>query len=53
MLIEMRLWRVLIFTLKGEKAAALAELKLALALAEPGGFIMMFVGKGKPRNNFV
>jgi len=48
MLIEMRLWRVLIFTLKGEKAAALAELKLALALAEPGGFIMMFVSKGKP-----
>jgi len=48
MLIEMRLWRVLIFTLKADTAAALAELKLALVLAEPGGFIMMFVSKGKP-----
>jgi LuxR family maltose regulon positive regulatory protein len=46
MLIEMRLWRVLIFTLKADTAAALAELKLALALAEPGGFIMIFVSKG-------
>ena len=48
MLIEMRLWRVLIFSLKTDSAAALAELKLALALAEPGGFIMIFVSKGKP-----
>jgi len=48
MLIEMRLWRVLIFKRKADSAAALAELKLALALAEPGGFIMMFVSKGKP-----
>jgi LuxR family maltose regulon positive regulatory protein len=48
MLIEMRLWRVLIFMLKADPAAALAELKPALALAEPGGFIMMFVSKGKP-----
>jgi LuxR family maltose regulon positive regulatory protein len=48
MMIEMRLWRVLIFTLKEETAAALADLKLALALAEPGGFIMIFVSKGKP-----
>ncbi len=46
MLIEMRLWRVLIFKLKADTAAALAELKLALALARPGGFIMMFVSKG-------
>jgi len=46
MLIEMRLWRVLIFTLKADKAAAMAELKLALALAAPGGFIMIFVSKG-------
>ena len=46
MLIEMRLWRVLIFTLRADTAAALAELKLALALAEPGGFIMIFVSKG-------
>jgi LuxR family maltose regulon positive regulatory protein len=46
MLIEMRLWRVLIFTLMADTAAALAELKLALALAEPGGFIMIFVSKG-------
>ena len=48
MLIEMRLWRVLIFKLKEDTAAALAELKLALALAEPGEFIMIFVSKGKP-----
>jgi len=48
MLIEMRLWRVLIFMLKADTAAALAELKLALALAQPGGFIMIFVSKGKP-----
>jgi LuxR family maltose regulon positive regulatory protein len=48
MLIEMRLWRVLIFKLKADTAAALAELKKALWLAEPGGFIMMFVSKGKP-----
>ena len=49
MMIEMRLWRVLIFTLKADTAAALAELKIALSIAEPGGFIMMFVSKGKPR----
>ena len=42
----MRLWRVLIFTLKADTAVALDELKLALALAEAGGFIMMFVSKG-------
>lgn len=47
MLIEMRLWRVMIFTLKADMAAALAELKIALSIAEPGGFIMMFVSKGK------
>jgi LuxR family maltose regulon positive regulatory protein len=46
MLTEMRLWRVLIFTLKADKAAALSELKLALALPEPGGFMMIFVSKG-------
>jgi len=48
MMIEMRLCRMLIFTLKADKIAALAELKKALALAEPGGLIMMFVSKGKP-----
>ena len=47
MMIDMRLTRVLIFTLKADVAAALAELKKALSLAEPGGFIMMFVSKGK------
>ena len=46
MLIEMRLLRILIFTLRSDTAAALHELKLTLALAEPGGFIMMFVSKG-------
>jgi LuxR family maltose regulon positive regulatory protein len=48
MMIEMRLSRVLIFKLKADAAAALVELKKALTLAEPGGFIMMFVSKGKP-----
>ena len=48
MLIEMRLLRILIFTLKADTATALAELKLALALGEPGGFIMIFASKGKP-----
>ena len=46
MLIEMRLFRILIHILRADTAAAQAELKLALALAEPGGFIMMFVSKG-------
>ncbi len=47
MMIEMRLMRALIFKAQ-DTAAALAELKLALALAEPGGPLMMFVSKGKP-----
>ena len=46
MMIEMRLMKILIFTLKADNSAALAELKLALALAESGGFIMIFVSKG-------
>jgi LuxR family maltose regulon positive regulatory protein len=48
MMIEMRLMRVMIFYAKQDTAAALAELKLALSLAEPGGFIMILVSKGKP-----
>ena len=48
MMIEMRLMRALIFKAKQDTAAALAELKLALTLAEPGGLIMIFVSKGKP-----
>jgi LuxR family maltose regulon positive regulatory protein len=48
MLIEMRLLRISIFTLKADTAAALAELKSALALGEHGGLIMIFVSKGKP-----
>ena len=31
-----------------DKAEALGELQSALALGEPGGFIMTFVSKGKP-----
>lgn len=42
MMIEMRLLRILIFTLKADTAAALAELKLALALADLQN---SFVGK--------
>jgi len=48
MMIEMQLCRILIFTRKADKSAALAELKSALSLAEPGGLIMMFVSKGEP-----
>jgi LuxR family maltose regulon positive regulatory protein len=48
MIIEMRLYRALAFMLKADTAAALAELKSALALGEPGGFIMIIVSKGKP-----
>ena len=40
--------RALIFKAKQDKAAALAELRLALSLAEPGGLIMILVSKGKP-----
>jgi LuxR family maltose regulon positive regulatory protein len=48
MMIEMLLMRALIFKAKQDTAAALAELKLALSLAEPGGLIMILVSKGKP-----
>jgi LuxR family maltose regulon positive regulatory protein len=48
MLIEMRLCRLKIFMLKAETASAMAELQSALALAESGGCIMIFVSKGKP-----
>jgi LuxR family maltose regulon positive regulatory protein len=48
MMIEMRLMRALIFKAQQDTAAALAELKLALSLAEPGGLIMILVSKGKP-----
>ncbi len=48
MMIEMRLMRALLFMAKQDKAAAVAELKSALSLAEPGGLIMIFVSKGKP-----
>ena len=47
-LLEMQLMRVLIFTMKADYAAAQAELKSALAQGQPGGFLMMFVSKGKP-----
>jgi LuxR family maltose regulon positive regulatory protein len=48
LMIEVHLWRALIFKAKADIAAALGELKLALALAEPGGPLMMFVSKGMP-----
>lgn len=48
MMIEMRLMRALIFKTRQDTVAALAELKLALGLAEPGGLIMILVSKGKP-----
>jgi LuxR family maltose regulon positive regulatory protein len=48
MMIEMRLCRLTIFMLKAETISAMAELQAALALAEPGGFMMIFVSKGKP-----
>jgi LuxR family maltose regulon positive regulatory protein len=48
MMIELRLWRALIFKAKADTVAALGELKLALSMAEPGGLMMLFVSKGKP-----
>jgi LuxR family maltose regulon positive regulatory protein len=48
LMVEMRLWRALIFKAKGDIEAALDELQSALALAEPGGLINIFVSKGKP-----
>ena len=46
--IEIRLLRSSIFMALEDKAAALVELRSALRLGEPGGFIMIFVSKGKP-----
>jgi LuxR family maltose regulon positive regulatory protein len=48
MMTDMRLQRVLIFNRKEDTAAALGELKLALSLAQTGGFTSIFVTKGKP-----
>ena len=48
LMIEVLLWRALIFKAKADTAAALGELKLALSLAEPGSLLMIFVSKGKP-----
>jgi len=48
LMIEMKLYRALIFKAKGDIGAALDELQSALALAEPGGLINIFVSKGKP-----
>ncbi len=48
LMIEVHLWRALIFKAKADIAAALGEFKSALALAEPGGPLMMFVSKGMP-----
>ena len=48
MSVELRLWRAIGFKQKNDTAAAIAELKLALALGEPGGLLMIFASKGKP-----
>jgi LuxR family maltose regulon positive regulatory protein len=48
MMIDMRLQRVLIFRRKQDTAAALGELKLALADARTGGPTSVFVTKGEP-----
>jgi LuxR family maltose regulon positive regulatory protein len=48
MMVEMRLMRVMIFKARQQTTAAVAELKLALSLAETGGLTMIFVSKGKP-----
>jgi LuxR family maltose regulon positive regulatory protein len=47
-MIQMQLLRALVLQLKGDTTAALIEMELALALAEPGGFITIFVSRGKP-----
>ena len=48
MMVDMRLQRVLIFRRKGDTAAALGELKLALSEARTGGPTSVFVTKGEP-----
>jgi LuxR family maltose regulon positive regulatory protein len=48
MMIMIRLFRALIFKAQKDKAQALDELKSALALAEPGGFINIIISRGKP-----
>jgi LuxR family maltose regulon positive regulatory protein len=48
MQIEIRLLRSSIFKALEDKQAALDEFKEALKLGEPGGFLMIFVSKGKP-----
>jgi LuxR family maltose regulon positive regulatory protein len=48
LVIEMKLWRALVFEAKGDNDAAMGELKKALVLSEPGGLLMIFVSKGKP-----
>jgi LuxR family maltose regulon positive regulatory protein len=48
LIVEMRLWRALLFKVKEDTAAALDEARLALSLAEPSGLISIFVSKGEP-----
>ncbi len=52
-MIELLLGRMLFHRAMGDDVAALGALKKALSLAEPGGFIMIFAGKGKPVADFL
>jgi len=53
MMIQMLVLRALVLQQKGDTAAALIEMELALSLAEPGGFITIFVSRGKPVIDFL
>lgn len=47
-LIDVLALQAVLHNLLGEESKALAELRKAIALAEPGGFIRLFVDLGKP-----
>jgi LuxR family maltose regulon positive regulatory protein len=47
-MIAIRMMRLSLFMARGDRASALDELKSALMLAEPGGFLMIFASKEKP-----
>jgi len=52
-MIELWLGRMLLYMAMQDDDAALGAMKTALALAEPGGLIMIFASKGKPVTDFL
>lgn len=52
-LIETLALQALLYEAEGDEPAALAALEHAITLAEPGGFIRLFVDLGPPRSRYV